>query len=350
MNRRVLASRRALLPAACLAASLAVVAWGCRSAPPPGGDAGAGGLEPGGAVSSESGGDAVPVPEAFSLLGEPLFRPGLPDALRAEREEQLAEARARYEADPGDPDALIWLGRRTAYLGRYREAAALFSRGVERFPEDARFLRHRGHRFLTLRRLDLAEADLARAGELVRGRPDRVEPDGLPNERGIPTSTLQSNVWYHLGLARFARGDFEGALEAYRECLAVSGNPDMLVATSHWLYMTLRRLGRDGEAGEVLEPIHADLDVIENHAYHRLLLLYRGELAAEDLLADVEAGSLDFATLAFGVAHLHLVEGRRAEAETLFRHIVESGRDDQWPAFGHLAAEAELARRAGRAF
>lgn len=36
------------------------------------------------------------------------------------------------------------------------------------------------------------------------------------------------------------------------------------------------------------------------------------------------------ATLAFGVAHLHLVKGREAEGDTLFRQIVESGRDDQW--------------------
>lgn len=348
--RCVLRSCRALPGSVGLGAILAVLFVACQTAPPSGEAGGAGGLGRGGSAAQTSAEETSPLPESFSLLGEPLYRPEPPEAVRTEREGDLAEARARYEADPADPDALIWLGRRTAYLGRYREAAALFSRGVERFPEDARFLRHRGHRFLTLRRLDLAEADLARAGELVRGQPDRVEPDGLPNARGIPTSTLQSNVWYHLGLARFARGDFEGALAAYRECLAVSGNPDMLVATSHWLYMTLRRLGLDGEAAAVLEPIHADLDVIENHAYHRLLLLYRGELAAEDVLGDAEAGSLDFATLAFGVAHLHLVEGREAEAATLFRQIVESGGSDQWPAFGHLAAEAELARRAGRVF
>lgn len=336
--RPVLPRRCLLVPAVCLA----VLVSGCRSSPP------SGGIDRSGAAAQAAEAGATPAPEAFSLLGEPLYRPGLPAAVRAERERQLAEARARHEADPGDPDALVWLGRRTAYLGRYREAAALFSRGVERFPEDPRFLRHRGHRFLTLRRLDLAEADLARAGELVRGRPDEVEPDGLPNARGVPTSTLQSNVWYHLGLARFVGGDFQGALAAYRECLAVSGNPDMLVATSHWLYMTLRRLGREGEAAALLEPIHAGLDVIENHAYHRLLLLYRGELSPDALLAGVEEGSLDFATVGFGLAHWHLVEGRDAEAHTLFRRIVEAGRDDQWPAFGHLAAEADVADRAPR--
>ena len=289
-------------------------------------------------------------PEAFSLLGEPLYAPILPEPVREERERELAAARAALAAAPGDPEALIWVGRRLGYLGRYREAVAVFSEGIARHPDDARFLRHRGHRFLTMRRLKLAEADLARAAGLVRGRPDEVEPDGQPNERGIPTSTLQSNVWYHLGLARYLRGDFEGALAAYRECLAVSGNPDMRVATSHWLYMTLRRLGPQGEetaeAAEVLTPIHAGLDVIENQAYHRLLLMVRGELSPEEILAEAEgdAGSLDFATIGYGVANYHIYNGREAEADALFERILQGG---QWAAFGYLAAEAEVARARG---
>lgn len=281
------------------------------------------------------------------MLGEALYPPELPAEVRSEREGDLAAARARLAAAPGEAEALIWVGRRLGYLGRYREAVAVFSEGVARFTDDARFLRHQGHRFLTLRRLELAEADLARAAELVRERPDQVEPDGLPNERGIPTSTLQSNVWYHLGLARYLQGDFDGALAAYRECLAVSNNPDMLVATSHWLYMTLRRLAPPGEetaaAAEVLAPIHAGLDVIENTAYHRLLLMYRGELAPEELLAETggDAGSLDFATVGYGVAAWHLYNGREAEARELLDRVLAGS---QWPAFGYLAAEAEVAR------
>jgi len=223
----------------------------------------------------------------------------------------------------------------------------IFSRGVAQHPEDPRFLRHRGHRSITLRRFELATADLERAAAMVRGRPDDVEPDGLPNARGIPTSTLKSNIGYHLGLARYLLGDFEGALAAYWECLGASANPDMLVATSHWLYMTLRRLGRAEAAAQVLVPIRADLEVIENGAYHGLLLMYRGEKSAEALLAEAEgAGGLDFATVGYGVGNWHLVHGRRAEAEEIFRSVLAGG---QWAAFGHIAAEAELARaRAAR--
>jgi tetratricopeptide (TPR) repeat protein len=246
---------------------------------------------------------------------------------------------AAVAARPDDADALIWLGRRTAYLGRYREAVEIFSRGIAQHPDDPRFLRHRGHRYITLRRFDLAAADLEQAAAMIRGREDEVEPDGLPNARNIPTSTLQSNIWYHLGLARYLDEDFKGARAAYNECLAVSKNPDMLVATSNWLYLTLRRLHRDAEARKVLAPIHGGLDVIENGAYHRLLLLYRGDLKREDLLPAGGGGELDPVTVGYGLGALYLANGYPEQAVEEFHAVVARG---QWASFGHIAAEAEL--------
>ena len=280
--------------------------------------------------------------EATSLLGQPLSRPVLPDDTRRRYEEALAEARQRSSADPGDADALIWFGRRTAYLGRFRDAIAIYTRGIQAHPRDARFYRHRGHRYITIRDFDRAIADLERAASLTAGRPDEVEPDGIPNARNIPTSTLQSNIWYHLGLAHYLKGDFARALTAYRSCMEVSKNPDMLVATSHWLYMTLRRLGRQAEAAQVLEPIRADLDVIENAAYHRLLLMYKGELPVDSLLSASASAALDDVTTAYGVGNWYLYTGSRARAEQIFERIVATG---NWAAFGAIAAVAELARR-----
>lgn len=278
--------------------------------------------------------------EAVSFFGEPLVSPPFPAEVKADREAKLAEARAAVERSPEDADALIWLGRRTAYLGRYRQAIEIFSRGIEKHPDDARFYRHRGHRYITVRDLDRAIADLETAARLIAGKPDEIEPDGLPNARNIPTSTLQSNIWYHLGLARYLKGDFDGALAAYREDLKVSTNPDMLSATSHWLYMTLRRLGRDEEARQVLEPIHAGMDIIENQAYHRLLLMYKGELSPEELRSGA-SGDLDPPTLGYGLGNWHLYNGRRDEAIRIFREVLAGG---NWGAFGYIAAEADLKR------
>ena len=278
--------------------------------------------------------------EARSLLGEPLVPPPLSEEVRADRERRLAEARADYEADPDDPEALIWLGRRTAYLGRYREAIDIFGEGVRRHPADPRFYRHRGHRLITVRRFDDAIRDLSRAAFLIEGTDDEVEPDGLPNERGIPTSTLHFNVHYHLALAHYLEGDYERALAAWRRTLEVSKNPDSEVAARYWLYLVLRRLGRDGEAAGVLAPVKADMDVIENHAYHRLLLLFRGERTAAELSGGGE-DALQNASLGYGVGAWNLVSGRRAEAERVFREVLEGA---EWAAFGFIAAEAEITR------
>ena len=94
-------------------------------------------------------------------------RPAPPVSVEAAREmeKRLDEARARYEANPNDPDAIIWFGRRLAYPGRFREAIDVYSKGIEKFPDDARFYRHRGHRYITLRRFALAIEDLRKAAE-----------------------------------------------------------------------------------------------------------------------------------------------------------------------------------------
>ncbi|MXX33994.1 MAG: hypothetical protein F4Z50_04465 [Gemmatimonadetes bacterium] len=281
--------------------------------------------------------------EAFSLLGEPLYPAPRPDEVAARQADDIATARANYDADPDDADAIIWLGRRIGYTGRYRDAIEVFSEGIRKHPGDARMYRHRGHRRISVREFDRAIADLTHAAGLVEGQPDEIEPDGQPNERGIPTSTLQSNIHYHLALAHYLKGDFETALQSYEDYFAVTTNPDQLVAISHWWYMALRRLGRDEEAAAVLEPVTAELDVIENTSYHRLLLMYKGEIEADELW-DPETEDPAGVAIAYGVANWHLYNGRAEQAEEMFRRILEGS---GWAGFGYIAAEAEIARLRG---
>jgi Flp pilus assembly protein TadD len=244
---------------------------------------------------------------------------------------------------PDDPDALIWVGRRLAYLGRVGEAIERFSEGIARFPADARFYRHRGHRYLTLRKIDLALADFLKAAELVRGQADAIEPDGAPNASNIPRSSLQSNIWYHLGLARFLKGDFAGAEEAFRAARDVLANDDNLVASTNWLWMSLRRQGKADEAQKLLEGITPTMDVIEDQGYLRLLLLYKGLRTVEDLLGGAGREEAGDAAIVFGVGNWYLLNGREDEAHAIFRRLASS---PGWTAFGVLAAEAELAREA----
>jgi len=280
-------------------------------------------------------------PEATSLFGRPLYPMALPAEARQSLEANLAKAEAEYARDPDSEDAVIWLGRRQAYLWRYREAIDTFSKGLARHPRSYKLYRHRGHRYITVREFERAVADLERAAALIADVPDEVEPDGAPNKYGKPRSTSHSNIWYHLGLAYYLKGDFTNALRAFQQCLTFSTNDDMRVATLDWLYMTYRRLGRHGAARLLLDQVSAQMEILENDSYHRRLLMYKGAIRPEQLLDTAQADDLTVATQGYGVGNWHLVEGRTDQARTIFERVV-AGR--QWAAFGYIAAEADLKR------
>ncbi len=282
--------------------------------------------------------------EAMSLMGQPLRAPEIPTDRRARLEADLARARAALEAAPGDEEALVWVGRRLAYLGRYRDAIATYTQGLERHPGSAALLRHRGHRYITVRQFDRAIADLEKAATLVEGKPDAVEPDGAPNAAGVPRSTLKTNIWYHLGLARYLKGEWEGAAEAFARCVDLSPNDDMKVAASHWLYLSLRRAGREEAARKVLEPIGEKMDVIENRAYHRLLLMYKGLLTPEQIVPATAEPTQTDAAVTYGVGAWLALEGKPDHSRTMLERTHLAG---PWPAFGVIAAEADLARLEG---
>jgi tetratricopeptide (TPR) repeat protein len=282
---------------------------------------------------------AQPCVEAAKLV-----KPVLPAEAAKTYEANLAIARESYSKNPSIAEELIWYGRRMAYTGEYKEAVKIFTEGIRKFPKDARMYRHRGHRYITLRCFDDAIRDFEAAAKLIRGKADEIEPDGMPNARNIPTSTLQSNIWYHLGLAYYLKGDFKKAENAYEECQKVSKNNDMLVATVYWRYMTLRRLDKAKEAKQLLDALPKDLDVIENEDYLKLIKLNRDEERPENLLSTIkgDANTLGSASLGYGIGNYFLYNGDREKAFAIFRKIVAG---DQWASFGYIAAEVELARQ-----
>jgi tetratricopeptide (TPR) repeat protein len=143
-----------------------------------------------------SGIDAANLPEvpdgaqALTLSGKPLYAaaPG------QQTLDQLAEARKNYEAKPNVADNIIWFGRRTAYSGDFRGAIEIYSEGIEKFSNDDRMYRHRGHRYISIREFDRAIADLEQAAKLIQGRENETEPDGQPNEQNIPISSRHGNI------------------------------------------------------------------------------------------------------------------------------------------------------------
>jgi tetratricopeptide (TPR) repeat protein len=277
-------------------------------------------------------------PEATSLAGKALYPPNpIPNREKLEKDLQQAEA----VADPTTADALIWIGRRQAYLWRYQDAIATFSKGIERYPDNPRFYRHRGHRYLTTRQFAKAQADFEKAAALIKGQPDEIEPDGAPNPAGKPRSTLQFNIWYHLGLAYYLQGNYPKAHDAYVECMKVSNNDDSIAATSDWMWMTLMRMGRKADAAKVLERITPKMDILENQSYHRRLLMYKGVEKPEALLDTAKADDTTIATQGYGVGNYYFVTGDTARAKQVFEKVTSGG---GWNAFGYIAAEADLQR------
>lgn len=301
-------------------------------------------LAPSGAIAQQApvAEQAAQAPEAMSLLGAPLRSPPPSAAALANYE----AAKAASEADPGNADKLVWYGRRAAYLGRFNEAIRIFSLGVDRFPHDARFLRHRGHRYITTRQFDRAVADFERANALIAGTPDEIEPDGAPNPRGIPISTLHSNIRYHLGLAYYLKRDWANARRAYEQELAEANNDDRRISVSHWYYMTLRRMGADQEAAAFLQTVPAaeTLDLLESGMYLLALRFAKGEVSEEEVLRN-SLHSFEGVASGYGVANWHLYNGHRDRAFALMNEIVDG---PGWGNFAFIAAEADLAFHSAR--
>jgi tetratricopeptide (TPR) repeat protein len=236
-------------------------------------------------------------------------------------------------------DAIIWYARRLGYLARYQQAIEVLTNGIELHPADARMYRHRGHRYLTLRCIDKAIADFEKAAELVKGKPDEVEPDGQPNEANIPTSTLQSNIFYHLGLARYLQKNYPKAAEAFDVCLLVSTNPDMFTAAANWYYLTLLKWDSKEGANEVMEMVDFSAPLLENGVYRKILLLHKEKPSAEKALATATgAGDVQSATYLYGLYMYLKLNNYLAEAKQVKQQLMDG---KQYASFGYIAAEVE---------
>jgi tetratricopeptide (TPR) repeat protein len=251
-------------------------------------------------------------------LTSPLGRP-----LHAQADEGEAPARIRgaLSTAPDSVDLWMRLGISLAGSWRYQQAIDAYSEGLLRDPFNALLYRHRGHRFISTRRFEAAAADLELSSRLDPGNWD---------------------TWYHLGLAHYLMGDFDRAEAAYRRCYSITSPEDegALVAVLDWLWMTLMRMGRQESARLILERIHSGMETGENSVYHRRLLMYKGMIDPGDLIAG-DATDINIATSGYGLGNYYLVNGDREKAMEIFRRVVEG---PYWPAFGFIAAEAELAR------
>lgn len=282
-------------------------------------------------------------PEVVSLLGTTYFEPERSPIEQARLDSNLQVASKNFHADPTEEN-FIWYARRLGYLSRFNEAIEVLSEGLEKYPKSYKLLRHRGHRFISMRLFDRAIDDLTKASTLMPTSSLEIEPDGSPNKLNTPLSNTQFNIWYHLGLAYYLKGEFGKAEQTYIECLKVSNNDDLLVATLDWFYMTYRREGKGELAESLLGNVTDAMTIIENDSYFKRLQMYQGKLSPDDLLVvDSIAGDFDLslATQGYGVGNWFYYNGDTTRAVEIFEKVI-SGKS--FSAFGFIASEAELAR------
>lgn len=234
----------------------------------------------------------------------------------------IARAQTAVAADPTNVDLLIRLGIAQSGFRQFREAIQTFTRGVTIAPSNALLYRWRGHRYLSVRELDRAEADFA---------------------RGLALDSTIYGIWYHLGVLHFVRGDFPQAARAFARAQPVAPDAGELAGATDWLWMSLARSGRQAE-GDAMLARRPD-SLATTNAYRQRLRLYRGEIGPDSVLTAADTGDVATATLSYGVGNWYLVRGDTAQARRWFERAVASG---GWPAFGFIAAEAELRRLPSR--
>src|SRR5580698_5488627 len=272
-------------------------------------------------VTSQSGDEARHGKlELTSGLGRKLY--SLPD------DESVIAARKSLAADPKSVERVLQLSKAEAGRRQYREAVATSTAGLAFAPNSADLYMERGHRELGLREFKAAMNDLQQA--------TRLAPEML-------------DAYYNLGLAHYFLGEFDEAAVSFDKARALAKSNDSLIDCSNWLYVSLRRAGKEDEAALVLIRITPEVKNTEPHLYFylRLLRFYQGQLTAEAVLPPPPAGPEDleselaFDTVGYGVGNWHLYHHDTSKATGLFRNVVKG---EAWNSWGFIGSEMELIR------
>ncbi|MEO7962280.1 MAG: tetratricopeptide repeat protein, partial [Gemmatimonadaceae bacterium] len=139
----------------------------------------------------------------------------------------IKHAQEALANDPRNAQKIIALGVAQSGARQFREAIATFTKGIAVAPNDPMMYRWRGHRHLSLREFKEAESDL---------------------RHGFQLDSTNYGVLYHLGIVRFVKGDFAGAVDAFKRAQPHAPDAGELSGSTDWLWMSLSRAGRGEEA------------------------------------------------------------------------------------------------------
>ncbi len=239
---------------------------------------------------------------------------------KRENEKALAAYERAISLDPKNADYHLGRGRALARLARHAESVEACKTALQLKPDDPKALRDLGHYQINLHKVAEAIAPLVRAESL--DKKDR-------------------EIYYHLALAYYIKGDFRKAAGYWQSCLGLAEKNDDKVSCSAWLYPSLVRAGRKAEAQKVLASITPEMKPKENTGYFDRLMLFKGLAKEDEVAKTMEKDSVAEPTVGYSIGLWHLLNGRRDPAREYFAKAVAAKINY---AFGAVAAEAELAR------
>jgi hypothetical protein len=136
------------------------------------------------------------------------------------------------------------------------------------------------------------------------------------------------------------RGEFGAAAASFAKAQPIAPDSGELQGSTDWLWMSLSRAGRGGEAKAMLDrrpDTHAQPVV---NAYTRRLQLYRGEIGPNVVITPADTD--EFRSPRSPTAwELVSGPGEKAKAREWFERSIKSG---GWPGFGFILSEVELRR------
>jgi len=274
-------------------------------------------------------------PEAISFSGKPLFAKAAEPAALSKSDSAINAIRSKQDLTEDD---FVEIGKHYVATNRYKMAVSIYTEGLAKFPNSYKLLRNRGHRYITIRKLNESIKDLEKAAQLIPAVGDEMEY-GLD---GKATATVRHQIHYHIGVYQFLKKDYIMAAVAFEKALAAADNYKNAVGASDWLYNCYMRIGRKDKADELLEPITIDYVEDKDHAYFRRVLLYKDLIRPNELI-DItmppEKMSIQDVTKLYGLANWYKYLGNSEKAKELYQLVLQS---DGWPGFAYAAAEKEM--------
>ncbi|MFT6827738.1 MAG: hypothetical protein ACJAZV_001022, partial [Roseivirga sp.] len=125
------------------------------------------------------------------------------------------------------------------------------------------------------------------------------------------------------------------------KAIEASQMDDNIVSGVHWVYMILRRMGKEEEARKALDVINKDMKIIENFAYYDLCLFYKGVITLEQVTKSGEGELSNNDAVNYGIGNWYLYNENEPKAGEIFESIIAN---PGWAPFGYIAAEADLLR------